>query len=207
MGIAGTFWAAAALTALWIPDQYVLWLASGFCFGLLLAIFGFLMDQNRAETANAAVRREAPGDPEAAAPANDLDSSADPAPPMEPASFPWRETDITVRAWLVPRYLWATASIEVFFAGERILRTGGQLRVVGSVSTRFFYQGIPCKVELAWRQARRGAFPYVLTIDGRQVREASVRVENLWMAVIPNVLAILLCGLMIYWTFASLPRR
>src|SRR5438034_342849 len=53
----------------------------------------------------------------------------------------WNGSRLAVTAKLVPRYLWQTASIDVFLDEQCILRTGGQFKFVGSHASEFVYRG------------------------------------------------------------------
>jgi hypothetical protein len=115
----------------------------------------------------------------------------------------WHGSTVEVTARLVPRYLWTTASIDVFLDGRCILRTGGQMRMVGSGSAEFDHDGALHTVELSWDRARsRGltghGFPYQLRIDGAKVAVSEVAVDNSGWLVIPMLLllALFLFGLL-----------
>jgi hypothetical protein len=75
------------------------------------------------------------------------------------------------------------------------------------VNSNFEYQGAAHEAELAWHASDWDSLPYVLMIDGQLVRRSRVRVENLWLTVIPNALVIVLFVLIVYWVLAGLPRR
>jgi hypothetical protein len=109
---------------------------------------------------------------------------------MPGAKTRWHGSTVEVTARLVPRYLWSTASIDVFLDGRCILRTGGQMRAVGSSSAEFDHDGEAHTVEVSWGRAQprgftRHCFPYDLTIDGAKVAASEVPVENSGLLVIP----------------------
>jgi hypothetical protein len=108
----------------------------------------------------------------------------------------WQGHNLVVRAWAVPRYCWLTVSIEVFLAGERILRTGGQLAAVGADTSCFDFDGTSHEVRLAWRRHEGAGFPYELMIDGEQVAVSYVAVENWWAPLMVVVAAPLLALLL-----------
>ena len=90
----------------------------------------------------------------------------------------WQGSRVDVRARLIPRFLWTTASIDVFLDEQCILRTGGQMKCTGSYSTTFTHSGSAHTAELAWGYGFLFSFPYKLRIDGTAVSEARVRVQN-----------------------------
>jgi hypothetical protein len=61
----------------------------------------------------------------------------------------WQGGTLDVQARLVPRYLWNTASIDVFLDGRPILRTGGQLKLTGSQTATFTYADTAHTAELS----------------------------------------------------------
>jgi len=100
----------------------------------------------------------------------------------------WQDKPVEVQARMVPRYLWSTASIEVFLDGQLILSTGGQIKFTGSQSTRFNYSGASHTAELNWGGSGFGfSFPYRLVIDGVPVSAARVRVRNWPIGVIAAI--------------------
>jgi hypothetical protein len=106
------------------------------------------------------------------------------------AKIRWHGSTVEVTARLVPRYLWTTSSIDVFLDGRCILRTGGQMKVIGSSSAEFQHDGAVHTVELFWDRVQprgvvRHCFPYQLTIDGAKVAAAEVAVENAGLLLIP----------------------
>jgi hypothetical protein len=105
--------------------------------------------------------------------------------PVPSTKTKWNGHAVEVSARLIPRYLWTTASINVFIDGRCILRTGGQFKAVGSSSAEFDDDGSVHSVRLAWDQAIFHRFPYRLSIDGTEVSEALVPVDNYPMLLIP----------------------
>jgi hypothetical protein len=97
----------------------------------------------------------------------------------------WQDSAVDVQARLVPRYLWNTASIDVFLDGQRILRTGGQLKLKGSYSAIFSHSGSSHTAELSWGFCGLSfSFPYQLRIDGAPVAASRVQIRNWPVALI-----------------------
>jgi hypothetical protein len=95
----------------------------------------------------------------------------------------WEGSAVDVRARVVPRCLWTTASIDVYLGGRCILKTGGQMKAVGSSTAEFYHGGAVHTAELSWGQARMRhplslTFPYQLCFDGAKVAVSEVSVEN-----------------------------
>ena len=102
----------------------------------------------------------------------------------------WRGKTVRVQARLVPRFVWTTASIDVFLAEQRIVCTGGQFKLTGSCSTTFRDGGSDHRAVLSWGVGRRHRFPYQLQIDGVTVDDANVDVKNWRMGYIPAFLIV-----------------
>jgi hypothetical protein len=106
----------------------------------------------------------------------------------------WNGHRIDVRAVLVPKFLWSTASIDVYLDNVRILRTGGKLKATGLVETAFTDDNGTHQVSLTWGVGWLFAFPFVLYIDGEMIANARVRVSNwplgigLWLGVLTAVI-------------------
>jgi hypothetical protein len=91
----------------------------------------------------------------------------------------WQDGTVDVQARLVPRFLWTTASIDVFLDGQCILRTGGQFKFTGSQATTFAHSGATHTVELSWGVTfSLFSIPYQLRIDGVQVSASRVPIRN-----------------------------
>jgi hypothetical protein len=90
----------------------------------------------------------------------------------------WQENMIVVKARLVPKFLWSTASIDVFLNEQCILQTGGQMKLTGSYSTAFEHSGVTRKAELSWGIGGLFSFPYKLRIDDNLISDSRVRVQN-----------------------------
>jgi hypothetical protein len=102
-----------------------------------------------------------------------------------PAKIRWRGSNVEVKARLVPRYFWTTASIDVFLDGRCILQTGGQMKVTGSSSAEFDHEGSRNVVELSWEKERHFGFPYALRINHAKVSLSHVPVDNPGLIAIP----------------------
>ena len=101
----------------------------------------------------------------------------------------WQNTTVEVQARLIPRFLWTTASIDVFLDGQCILRTGGQMKCTGLYSTGFTHSGFKHTAALSWGYGFLFSFPYKLQIDGAPITEARVHVRNWPLGLIWGVLA------------------
>jgi hypothetical protein len=104
----------------------------------------------------------------------------------------WQGKTVRVQARNVPRFLWTTASIDVFLSDQCVLRTGGQLKLTGSHSTSFSDGGAEHQIELRWGHSRNFRFPYQLRIDGITVDDSHVQVENRGVIIIPAFIIVAL---------------
>lgn len=110
----------------------------------------------------------------------------------------WQNCALSVRAHLVPRFLWTTASIDVYVDKECVLQTGGQLKVVGSHSSNFNYLGATHIAALSWDVGFFYSFPYTLLIDGVPVQQGKVRVRNWILGFVPLLMAGVFMGCAFY---------
>jgi hypothetical protein len=117
--------------------------------------------------------------------------------------IPWCGSQLQVRAYVVPRYCWTTASIDVVIDGQPVLQTGGKLRVVGSHAGDFEHRGLTHRAELFWGKFTKGEFPFILTIDDEEVLTSTVPVEN-WKAVSLGW-TLALCGILGFILFYLVP--
>jgi hypothetical protein len=101
------------------------------------------------------------------------------------AKLQWHGSTIEVKARLVPRYLFSTASIDVFLDGQCILRTGGQMKATGSSWSEFEHGGSTHVVELSWDRVAGVTFPYTLRINDAEIAWSDVSVENPVLFAIP----------------------
>ncbi|HXR46879.1 MAG TPA: zinc ribbon domain-containing protein [Candidatus Limnocylindrales bacterium] len=97
----------------------------------------------------------------------------------------WRGKKVAVRANLVPRFLFSSASIDVYLDGECVFRTGGKIQSIGSHSAVVRIGGSEHQVEVTWQRSRKFCFPYQLKIDGELVADSQVPVENQHLMIIP----------------------
>ncbi|MFZ1074449.1 MAG: hypothetical protein WAO21_13570 [Verrucomicrobiia bacterium] len=104
----------------------------------------------------------------------------------------WQGKTLRVQARYVPRFLWTTASIDVFLDDRCILRTGGKLKLTGSYTALFNDGGSEHQAELRWGQSRNFRFPYHLRIDGVIVDDSLVHIENRYMTRIPAFIIVAL---------------
>ena len=102
-----------------------------------------------------------------------------------PGEVTWRGKTVKVRAHLVPRFLFSSASIDVYLNGECVFRTGGKINPTGSHSAAVRIGGSEHQIEVAWGRSRNFCFPYQLRIDGELVTESQVQVENQPLMIIP----------------------
>ncbi len=104
----------------------------------------------------------------------------------------WQGKAVLVRAHYVPRFVWTTASIDVYLDDRCVLRTGGQFKLTGSHSATFTDGGTEHRMELTWAGSGGFRFPYQLRIDGILVADAHVAVENWGMIFIPAIIIVFL---------------
>ncbi len=102
----------------------------------------------------------------------------------------WQGKTVRVQARYVPRFLWTTASIDVFWGDQCLLRTGGKFKLTGSYSTSFRDSGSEHQIELSWGQSSNFHFPYQLRIDGAIVDDSKVHVENQHMIMVPAIIIV-----------------
>lgn len=92
----------------------------------------------------------------------------------------WRNATVEIKASLVPRFLWITASLDVFLSGQCILRTGGGFKFKGACSNEFDHAGERHKVQVRWGVSGLWSFPYQLQIDNEVIAESRVYLRN-WL--------------------------
>ena len=100
----------------------------------------------------------------------------------------WNNREVHVIGLVVPRYFWTTVSVDVYFDGSRIIRTGGVFRLSGVQTAEFEYQGQSHLMELSW-QSGKSTIQFELNIDGHSILKSSVFPQNWPMLFVP-VLAI-----------------
>ena len=97
----------------------------------------------------------------------------------------WQNGKLDVRARMIPKYLWTTASIDVYLDDLCILKTGGQLTTRGMKTSDFQYNGLSHVAELSWTPPRNGLFyPFRLEIDQQVIDSAEVYIRNWPMAIV-----------------------
>ncbi|NKI71066.1 hypothetical protein GN109_16695 [Collimonas pratensis] len=111
----------------------------------------------------------------------------------------WNGSKITVTSSLLPKILWQTASIDVFFHDKCLLKTGGQLKLTGSHSTQFEHAGVNHEVTLTWGHAGLRSFPVEVDIDGKRVLKSRVFTRNWPLSFLPWVAAV--TGFIVYSAF------
>ena len=111
----------------------------------------------------------------------------------------WQGSKVDVQARLIPRFLWSTASIDVFLDGDCILRTGGQMKATGSQVATFSHSGTEHEAELSWGVGFFWSFPYQLRIDGAPIAVARFHVQNWPLGLLRLVL--LAAGLILFFRF------
>jgi hypothetical protein len=124
----------------------------------------------------------------------------------------WQGSTIEVQARLVPRFLWTTASIDVFVGEQCVLRTGGRMKLIGCCSQTFAHSGAEHVAEVSWGGGLLYSFPYQARIDGVVVKEGRVRVQNwAWGLILPLVLigllALLMWSLHHHWMLPELESK
>lgn len=90
-------------------------------------------------------------------------------------------------ARFVPRFLWTTASIDVYLDNVCVLQTGGQMKLNGYYSSNFTHLGQTHVAVLSWGTGVFMSFPYALVIDGIPIRQGRVRVRNWILGFLPLV--------------------
>jgi hypothetical protein len=100
----------------------------------------------------------------------------------------WRGRSVEVTGHLIPRYLWTTASIDVFIDSDCVLQTGGELKIVGASTAQFYDSGSDHQIVLEWGRPAITGFPIEITIDGELVARSYVTVDNWPLALWPALL-------------------
>ena len=116
----------------------------------------------------------------------------------------WQNKAVRVEARSVPRFLWTTASIDVYLEEQCVLRTGGKLDLQGTYSTPFSFGGSEHRADLTWGLCSQQQFPYQLRIDGQLVDESRVRVKNFHLGYIPVFIVIALVFVFIRYVLSHL---
>jgi hypothetical protein len=106
------------------------------------------------------------------------------------SSVAWNGVAVMVTSRLVSRYFWTTASIDVWLDGNRVLSSGGVLRVTGNHTESFRFGDATHQAKLTWGAGWLRSFPFKLEVDGTLVAESRVVTENWWLVFWPLFLAI-----------------
>lgn len=103
----------------------------------------------------------------------------------------WQNGKLTVTARMTPKYLWTTASIDVYLDEKCILKTRGQRATRGTKINDFQYNGRSHVVELSWTPPRNGLFyPFRLAIDQQIIDSAEVYIRNWPLAIVGALLIV-----------------
>ena len=114
----------------------------------------------------------------------------------------WQDSPVDVQARLVPRFLWVTASIDVFLGEQCILCTGGQLKFTGSHSTTFTHSGSTHTAELSWgTSGLSSSFPYRLQIEGTPVSASRVPIRNWPMGFVGAILIAVVLVMIVHFVY------
>jgi len=97
----------------------------------------------------------------------------------------WHGRSLEVTGYLIPRYLWLTASIDVHIDSQCVLQTGGQLKSVGGSTAEFYDSGSTHRITLTWGSPWITGFPVRISIDGELVAESWVTVDYWPLALWP----------------------
>ncbi len=91
----------------------------------------------------------------------------------------WQNRRLEIKARLIPKFLWTTASIDVYLDDSCILKTGGQLATRGKQVSEFEFNNQDHLAELSWTPPSGGIFyPYQLVIDQQLVDNSDVYIRN-----------------------------
>jgi hypothetical protein len=110
----------------------------------------------------------------------------------------WRGRSVEVTGRLIPRFLWMTASIDVYIDSECVLQTGGQLMVVGGSTAQFYNSGSTHEIALEWGYPGISGFPIWINIDGEFIAESRVTIDN-WPLSFWPVLVVVAVAAAVLW--------
>jgi hypothetical protein len=105
----------------------------------------------------------------------------------------WNGKLVSASAYLVPRYAWMTASIDVKVEDQVVLRTGGVPKLQGDVPTSFVLNGVQHTIKVSWGKASLKHFPVVVSIDDTEVMCGNVPIANWWLNCWPWALIVIAC--------------
>jgi hypothetical protein len=112
---------------------------------------------------------------------------------MKNISEKWNGKVIVATAYLVPRFAWMTASIDITIDERVVLRTGGVLKFKGDVPTTFELNGVLHSLKISWGKAKPKSFPIILSIDDREVMRGDVPISNWWLNYWPWLVIVFVC--------------
>ncbi len=110
----------------------------------------------------------------------------------------WRGRTVEVTARVIPRYLWTTASIDVYIDAECVLQTGGQMKATGGCTAQFYDSGSTHEIVLEWGLPLITSFPVTITIDGELVVDSPVTVDY-WMLALWPAIVVAAGAVWIFW--------
>lgn len=102
----------------------------------------------------------------------------------------WNGRPVEVTSWLIPRFLWQTASSDVYIDQQCVLKTCGPLKSVGGSKAIFEHSGAVHTMDLTWGRPNLRSFPIEVTIDGSRLPSARVITGNWPLAFWPVVAAL-----------------
>jgi hypothetical protein len=132
-----------------------------------------------------------------------------PIPPVLPrheGTVRWHDSVVSVRARQVPRFLWTTASIDVYLDEQCILQTGGKLNPTGSYSAIFNHGGSAHTAEVHWGMAAWYSFPYELKINGFPVIASRVRADNWYLGLMVGIFFGTILGVILFFAGRQILR-
>lgn len=99
----------------------------------------------------------------------------------------WNENPVAVTARFMPRFLWTTASIDIFVGSQCVIRTGGQMKFTGQAIAQFEHGGTNHSVRIRWGWSKIRSFPIKVEIDEQQIAETNAVVTNWPMSLWPLI--------------------
>jgi hypothetical protein len=103
----------------------------------------------------------------------------------------WEHSILSVKARLIPKYVWTTASIDVVIDGRCVLETGGQLRTRGEKRREFTHNNATHVAILSWTPPRSGLFyPYELSLDDQIIDKSEVYIGNWPLGIVGVILIV-----------------
>ena len=127
------------------------------------------------------------------------DGSGHPPRHQKSCAGEWNGLPVWVTAYLVPRYGYTTASINLFVGGKEVLKTGGVAKATGELSKSFLALGTEHVATVSWGAGGLRSFPVVVTIDAARVADGPVAVHGWPIALWPFVAVVGVVALAIGW--------